>query len=223
MPHERGGRDFIVIKRAKLSLVESVPQWQTIYCSLILLLVVFFIMLIAYSEIDKGRFRHIKSIVQVENGMPVQTNSMNQAMQSFRQLAIDLKMADDFAIVRTESGFKAVVPNPILFGSGDASLNESVYSILDGIIEISKNNDLSIQVDGHTDNRPIETPKFPSNWELSTMRAVNILRYLEKKGGISQNRLAAVGFAEFRPMASNDTPEGRQMNRRIEISFKPGI
>jgi chemotaxis protein MotB len=81
-------------------------------------------------------------------------------------------------------------------------------------------NHLSIQVEGHTDDQPIRTMKYPSNWELSTMRAVNILRYIQDNSGIPANRLVAVGFAEYQPTVSNETPEGRRMNRRIVIQFK---
>lgn len=154
--------------------------------------------------------------------MSVQVPDVNQAMQALQRLTTSLGMNGDFSIARTGDGFKAVVPNPVLFTSGDASLNETVYPVLDGIIKIAKHSDLAIQVEGHTDNIPIETVKFPSNWELSTMRAVNILRYLQKSGGIPSNRLVGVGFAEYQPLAGNDTPEGRQKNRRIEILFRPG-
>jgi chemotaxis protein MotB len=211
-----------MIKRTKPSTVEPIQQWQTIYCSLMLLLVVFFVMLISYSEIDKDRFLKIKNISRITPDVSPLSPDMHQAMQSLKQLAVNLGMNNDFSVIKTEDGFKAVVPNPVLFGSGDASLSEAVYSVLDGIIKIAELNQLSIQVEGHTDNLPIETAKFPSNWELSTMRAVNILRYLQKSSGIPPKRLVAVGFAEYRPSASNDTPEGRQQNRRIEILFRPG-
>jgi chemotaxis protein MotB len=92
--------------------------------------------------------------------------------------------------------------------------------VLDGIVKIAKHNHLSIQVEGHTDNQSIGTVKFPSNWELSTMRAVNILRYLQEIGGIPARRLVAVGFSEYQPTESNDTPEGRRKNRRIVILFR---
>jgi len=211
-----------VIRRTKPSTNELIPQWQTIYCSLMLLLVVFFIMLIAYSAIDRERFLKTKNIQNESRDMSVQVPDVNQAMQALQRLTTSLGMNGDFSIARTGDGFKAVVPNPVLFTSGDASLNETVYPVLDGIIKIAKHSDLAIQVEGHTDNIPIETVKFPSNWELSTMRAVNILRYLQKSGGIPSNRLVGVGFAEYQPLAGNDTPEGRQKNRRIEILFRPG-
>jgi chemotaxis protein MotB len=200
--------------------VQPIPQWQTIYCSLMLLLVVFFVMLIAYSAIDKNRFIEIKNVALTASDVASPPSpDMNQAMQSLKQLGVNLGIKGDFSVVRTQDGFKAVVPNPVLFASGDASLGESVYPILDGIIKIAERDDLSIQVEGHTDNLPIRTAKFPSNWELSTMRAVNILRYLQQNN-IPSERLAAIGFAEYRPTAGNDTPEGRQKNRRIEILFR---
>lgn len=199
--------------------VQPIPQWQTIYCSLMLLLVVFFVMLIAYSAIDKDRFLQIKNVARMAPDVSRPSPDMNQAMQSLKQLSMNLGIHNDFSVVRTQDGFKAVVPNPVLFASGDASLGEGVYPILDGIIKIAEQDHLSIQVEGYTDNLPIHTAKFPSNWELSTMRAVNILRYLQQNG-IPPGRLAAIGFAEYRPAAGNDTPEGRQKNRRIEILFR---
>jgi chemotaxis protein MotB len=199
--------------------VQSIPQWQTIYCSLMLLLVVFFLMLISYSAIDKDRFSKINNVSRMAPDVSQPSPDMNQAMQSLKQLSVNLGINNDFSVVRTQDGFKAVVPNPVLFTSGDASLDDGIYPILDGIIKIAEQDHLSIQVEGHTDNLPIHTAKFPSNWELSTMRAVNILRYLQKKG-IPPGRLASIGFAEYRPAAVNDTPEGRQKNRRIEILFR---
>ncbi|MCL5807276.1 MAG: OmpA family protein [Deltaproteobacteria bacterium] len=212
-----------MIRQTKQNVIEPLPQWQTIYCSLMLLLVVFFVMLIAYSTIDKDKFMQIKELTHIVQNISQPVPDMNHAMQSLKQLAVNLEMNNDFAIIKTNDGFKAVFPNPVLFGSGDASLNETVYSVLDGIIRIAKHNNLSIQVEGHTDNLPIETAKFPSNWELSTMRAVNILRYLQNNGGIPASRLVAVGFAEYQPTASNNTPEGRRNNRRIVILFRPEI
>ena len=210
-----------MIRQTKPNTIDPLPQWQTIYCSLMLLLVVLFVMLITYSAIDKDRFLEIKKIAQILPNISQPVPDMNQAMESLKQLAVNQEMNNDFAILKTNDGFKAVFPNPVLFGSGDASLNEAVHSVLDGIIKIAKHNHLSIQVEGHTDNQPIGTAKFPSNWELSTMRAVNILRYLQNNGGIPARRLVAVGFAEYQPTASNDTPEGRRKNRRIVILFRP--
>lgn len=184
-----------------------------------LLLVVFFVMLIAYSAVDKERFQQIKNVAAIAHQVSLPLPDMNQSMQSMKQLSTNWGMNGDFSVVRTQDGFKAVLPNPLLFTSGDAALDEKVYPILDGILKIAQRDHLSIQVEGHTDDLPIRTEKFPSNWELSTMRAVNILRYMQQKG-ISPGRLAAIGFGEYRPAVRNDTAEGRQKNRRIEILFR---
>jgi chemotaxis protein MotB len=217
---ERGVLDSIMFRRIRLSNGEGVEQWQTVYCSLMLLLLVFFVMLTTYSSIDNERMMHLQVIRKADPPATAKPPGMDQAMQSFQQMTHDSGMKDVFSIQKTEAGFKAVIPNPVLFSSGDATLNEAIYPILNVIITTARNNDLAIQVEGHTDNRPIGTASFPSNWELSTMRAVNILRYMQTKGGIPSNRLVAIGFAEYQPVAGNDSPEGREKNRRIEIIFR---
>jgi chemotaxis protein MotB len=200
---------------------EVSAQWQTIYCSLMLLLCVFFVMLIAYSVIDADRFMHVKKITTVPSVVERSAPDMNAAMQSLIQLTTDGTKNEPLSIEKTTDGFKAVIPNPVLFNSGDASLNDSITPVLDNIVTVVKRNPLTIQIEGHTDNIPINTAAFPSNWELSTMRAVNILRYFHTIGGIASDRLVAVGFAEYQPVSNNDTPEGRKTNRRIEIVFRP--
>lgn len=207
-----------MFRRIRTETDQGTAQWQTIYCSLMLLLVVFFVILTAYSSIDSERMTHLQVIKKVDPAATVSPSSMDQAMQSLQQMTHD--SGADFLIQKTPEGFKAVIPNPVLFASGEASLNETIYPILEGIVAIARDNDLAVQVEGHTDNVPIETQKFPSNWELSTMRAVNILRYMQTSGGVPANRLVAVGFAEYRPVADNSTPEGRRENRRIEIIFR---
>jgi chemotaxis protein MotB len=184
-----------------------------------LLLVVLFLMLISYSSIDGDKLSHAKEITETS---PTITShpDMDQAINSLQKLSTEWDSDHGLTVNKTEDGFMAVFPNPLLFKSGEASLNKSVFSVLDGIIQIANNNNLSIQVEGHTDNQPIETAQFPSNWELSTLRAVNILRYLQETGGIPARRLSAVGFAEFQPEADNDTAEGRNINRRIVIRFR---
>lgn len=211
-----------MIRRIKPSPGEPAGQWQTIYCSLILLLVVFFIMLLSYSAIDRERFSRIQGLPKGVAERPTRSAETGRAMAALAQLADRAGLGDQFSLVQTPQGFKAVLPNPVLFPSGDASLNASGQVLLDGIASVARGQGWSLQVEGHTDNLPIETVRFPSNWELSTLRAVNVLRFFQDKGGIPSYRLAAVGFAEYRPLAGNETPEGRRLNRRIEILFKTG-
>jgi chemotaxis protein MotB len=79
---------------------------------------------------------------------------------------------------------------------------------------------LDVRVEGHTDDRPIHTARFRSNWDLSTSRATAVLGVLAEEGGVPAVQLSAVGYAEFRPLVANDTKEGQQQNRRVDIVIK---
>jgi len=115
----------------------------------------------------------------------------------------------DFIIVRLES--------ELFFDSGRAEIRPEAYPVLEQMAEILKNMDNEILVSGHTDNVPINTPLFRSNWELSTARATTVVRYFTETLGLDPVKFTATGNGEFRPIADNSTPEGRQRNRRIEI------
>jgi chemotaxis protein MotB len=114
----------------------------------------------------------------------------------------------------------------ILFDAGQAEVSDRGKKVLGGVAQsVAALQTYSIQVAGHTDSTRVVTPatqeRFPTNWELSTARATNVVRFLQERGKIPGQRLAAVGFAEFRPAGSNATEEGRQKNRRIEILLQP--
>jgi chemotaxis protein MotB len=111
----------------------------------------------------------------------------------------------------------------ILFDSGKADLKKEGQTALTEVAGVLASiPDREFQIAGHTDNVAIKTAKFPSNWELSTQRAVTVTRFLGTQG-VPPNRLSAAGYAETQPVASNDTPEGRQQNRRIEIVLMPNL
>jgi chemotaxis protein MotB len=105
----------------------------------------------------------------------------------------------------------------ILFHSGIAEINSRAYPTLDGIIANIKDMSHPIRIEGHTDDDPIHTGRYPSNWELSTARAVNVLKYFVDKGKTPPERLSAVGYGESRSVFPNDTPEHKAKNRRVEI------
>jgi chemotaxis protein MotB len=113
----------------------------------------------------------------------------------------------------------------ILFDSGEAAVKPAGLEVLTRVGDILKEvADKEIRVEGHTDNVPISSrlqQTFPSNWELSTARATNVLHFLQDRIGIPGERLAACGFGEHRPIAGNDTTEGRAQNRRIQIVLVP--
>lgn len=121
-----------------------------------------------------------------------------------------------------EKGLVITFVAEVLFDSGKAKLRSESFPILNKVISILKrevpNNDIGIE--GHTDNDPIKFSRWKTNWELSSQRALSVLYYLDKNG-INPLRLSAIGYGEYRSVASNDTPEGQQLNRRVEIVVLP--
>jgi len=113
----------------------------------------------------------------------------------------------------------------VLFATGEADVNPEGRKVLDQIGSVLNNvQGKDIHIDGHTDNVPITgglAHKYATNWELSTARATAVARYLQDNGGVDPKRLVAAGFGEYRPIAPNDTPENRALNRRIEIVLVP--
>tara|TARA_R110002095_G_scaffold1224_2_gene5724 strand:- start:14960 stop:15628 length:669 start_codon:yes stop_codon:yes gene_type:complete len=123
-------------------------------------------------------------------------------------------------------GDRFLLPSELLFASGSAQLGDAgkreldklAGVLLDVVKTIPEDLDWILRIDGHTDLIPINTPQFPSNWELSTARAVAVVRYLANQN-VPQNRMVAAGFGEFFPVAKGTTPGALQKNRRIEIKL----
>lgn len=115
------------------------------------------------------------------------------------------------------------LPDNVLFDSGDAELKAQGQATLAEVAQVLRSIEgRQFQVAGHTDNVPIRSRRFPSNWELSTARAVSVARYLIDQG-IPSERISAAGYAETQPVDTNDTDEGRAHNRRIEIQLVPNL
>jgi chemotaxis protein MotB len=112
----------------------------------------------------------------------------------------------------------------IVFRSGSADILPEGMAVLDKLVEVIADSSDIIRVEGHTDDTPISgklKAKYPSNWELSAARASAVARYIEIKHHINPKRLESLGFSEYHPVATNDTPENKQRNRRVEIVLRP--
>ncbi len=118
------------------------------------------------------------------------------------------------------------IPNKLVFASGSATISSQGKNMLDQVAEILEPYPgYEIQVKGHTDNKQIKPEfqdRFADNWELSTARAVNVVRYMLSRHNLDPRKLSAVGHGEFLPLASNETSEGRARNRRVEFYITPG-
>jgi chemotaxis protein MotB len=110
----------------------------------------------------------------------------------------------------------------VLFDAGKANLRSDSLNKLAKVANVLNTTvaDLNVGIEGHTDNQPIKKSGWKSNWELSSARALSVLHYLGEKG-VEESRLAATGYGEYKPVATNDSREGRQKNRRVEIVILP--
>ena len=103
------------------------------------------------------------------------------------------------------------------FDSGSATLKQSSFALLNDVVESLASYSNGVRVEGHTDDVPISSHAFPSNWELSTARATNVVQYLIKQDDFEPSNISATGYGEYRPIAENDSDEGRRKNRRVDL------
>ena len=122
-----------------------------------------------------------------------------------------------------ERGLVITFVAEVLFDSGKADVKKEADPILGKVATVirAKVSDRDIGIEGHTDNVPITYSGWKSNWELSTARATSVLHNLIDNGRLRPEKLSAIGYGEYRPIASNDTDEGRQLNRRVEVVILP--
>jgi chemotaxis protein MotB len=211
---------------------DAVPAWQTIYCSLILIMLVLFVMLVSYSVGDKRKMTNVKGHFDRYSGNKGELGRENYISSSFRnetipaavwikdaqsamrQAGINAGLEEAVATERAPGGVKFKMNSDVLFPSGQAIIRGTIYPYFDQMIKIAKEQGLSLNIEGHTDNVPIHNDAFPSNWELSAARATNVLRYCLEKGEIPAGRLSTAGFGSYRPLVPNDTPQGRMQNIR---------
>jgi chemotaxis protein MotB len=124
-----------------------------------------------------------------------------------------------------EKGLVITFVADVLFDSGKAKIKPEAYPILDKVARVLKENipELNVGIEGHTDNVPIKHSGWKSNWELSTSRALSVLHYLVDQKEILPDRVSAIGYGEYKPVASNDTKDGRSANRRVEVVILPRL
>ncbi|WAI81154.1 MULTISPECIES: OmpA/MotB family protein [Achromobacter] len=151
----------------------------------------------------------------VEDGVKVAEAAPPLIAPSKESLGLD-DLGKSVDVIINEQSVSFRISNELLFPSGQAALSPSGLDVIKRLAVILNKNQHPVSVEGHSDPVPIQTRQFASNWELSTSRATSVLRELVRDG-VSADRLRAVGYAETRPIESNDTPAGRAANRRVEL------
>lgn len=153
---------------------------------------------------------------------------INRLKQTYDDLVKDMEaeiQQGEIQITRLADRLSVSLVDRILFPSGEADITPAGLKVLERVGKVLKATEgKTIRVEGHTDNVAISDrlqQKFPTNWELSTARASNVVRFLQEQVGIEPQRLHAIGLSEYHPIASNTTAKGRSQNRRIEIGLLP--
>jgi chemotaxis protein MotB len=218
---------------------QSGPGWEIVYSGFILILLCFFIMLCSFSTMEEAKImRFVRSfsnavsffpggsqfetgtvILPRSGGMVASRSGMAKLFEDLESLTDRFDLEDDIELLFSKEGLVMRLSEHTLFESGVATISQQALPMLEKIGVLIAQTDYLIRIEGHTDNVPIHTAAFPSNWELSTARAVNVLRYFIQDHRIDAQRMSAEGFGEFRPLVPNDTRENRATNRRVVVIF----
>ncbi|MBJ6801194.1 OmpA family protein [Geomonas propionica] len=175
--------------------------------------------------IDAGSMSVIPSIHKITQA-PKRTSSTRTrgSEQDFRASKASIEAylmkagaQNKVSVSVTQRGLVVSLKEAGFFDSGSATLKQSSMALLNDVVASLATYSNSVRVEGHTDNVPISSAAFPSNWELSTTRATNVLQYLTKQEDFDPARISAAGYGEYRPVADNSDEEGRAQNRRVDI------
>lgn len=142
---------------------------------------------------------------------------IREILDYIKTYAVEHDLEDKMTVTPTAKGIEVVLPEIMLFPSGKADLIQEAVLFLDDMAPLLAEISNIIEIEGHTDNRPISTERFPSNWDLSTARANVVIRHLTEKHKLDPDRFKAVGYGEYQPIAPNDSDEGRSKNRRVVL------
>lgn len=222
---------------------ENHERWLVSYADFITLLFAFFVVMYSISSVNEGRFRTVSESIKaalnpivsptnvptpfqvgankptsiVPNVIPSRDVAVRRLQLTLKSLPVSIRPE---AVQVTEPGDRTIVlslQELVLFESGAATLRAEALPFLQALAEALVELDRQIKVQGHTDNVPMRSAQFPSNWELSAIRAVMVVRALGELYGVPSHNLSAVGYADSRPVTDNETPEHRAKNRRVEI------
>ena len=188
----------------------QVRTWQMSFNDLLTVLLTFFILLVSMSDIHLDKVQELSASAAAVFG-----SKETEMEKKSTQLIHQISTINGLSVSRVAGGISIVLPESLLYHSGSADIIDK--DVLRQLGIKLKTADGSIRVEGHTDEIPMANKSFPSNWELSTQRAVNVVKLLISECGIDPGKLSAAGYADSKPVAPNDSPEGRALNRRVNV------
>lgn len=224
---------------------EGAPIWMITYSDLMTLLLVFFVLLFSFSTMNIAKFKQFIASYQgvgiLDSGaasiidseplaqdysqdtgfaeaiVQERARELMAAYQTVKNYLIENNLETLVEVRYENQGIALDIKESILFDSGKADLKPNAREVLDRLAGLLGQINNEVIVEGHTDNRPIHTVQFPTNWELSTARAVTVVRYFSEQKQLRPERFVAVGYGEYRPLLPNDSPENMAANRRVVL------
>lgn len=215
------------------------PAWMATFSDMMTLLMSFFVMIMSFSTMEVDKFKMAMGSLQGAFGVlgtqkkllpqqssfspyqrNIQANSVLEHMENLREVLKQNELEDKVELEYKDGEVFIQMRNNMLFDVGQARLKPNYLKVLSLMAEKLFYQAKEIKVEGHTDNIPIHTKRFPSNWELSMARALNVVRYFVKYEHIDPKKFSAAGYGEFKPLVPNTTPENRAKNRRVVIKLK---
>lgn len=225
---------------------DNSERWMLSYLDFITLLMIFFIVMYAISNVDNEKYKALSTslktgflsggedIIGTQNNIDTSPNidsdysetstsedSSAQSLENLKEkidnLIANSDLKDNATTKLQEKGLTISFNSILLFNSGDAAIKDNCTKNLLSISKILNECDNYIRIEGHTDNVSIKNDTFSSNWQLSSIRAANVAEFLTSNGNVNPKRLSSIGYGEYRPIESNDTESGRSANRRVDI------
>ena len=222
---------------------ENHERWLVSYADFITLLFAFFVVMYSVSSVNEGKYRtvsdSIKAALHPISAPPASAlaftigqqrptlmtqnlpGNKELAIRKMRELVKDMKQNSQFDFMQLQEKLNGdiviTIPDQVLFNSGEAAVRPEALPFMEGLSQAITELNRFVRIEGHTDNVPINTTQFPSNWELSATRAVIVVRVLSELFNVPVDHLAAVGYADSRPRNDNLTPDNRARNRRVEV------
>lgn len=219
--------------------VAGAPMWMSTFSDMMSLLLTFFVLLLSMASMDKKKIKQAIGSLQgalgvLEGGQKTEmgkeeimsrmdfVDKMKQKVKTVSKSIKDYiqkaKLSSKVSVVKTEKGISIRIMDSVLFKPGGAVLEKGASPLLIKLAAVMKDSPYNILVEGHTDDIPINTAKFPSNWDLSSERAIAVVKFFLAED-IKPSKLAASGYAQYHPLVPNITPENRAKNRRVEVNF----
>lgn len=214
------------------------PFWMATYGDMVTLLLCFFILMISYANMDERKWalaaKSLQGALGVLEEYKVEMQMMQESpggeddmlirsdvyekLEEFEEQIAEQINEGDITVESIKNGLLIKMGSKLLFNSAEADLKEESFPILKMLADATKEHAAEIVVAGHTDNVPINSRKYPSNWELSGARAMSVVNYLIDEAEIEPKILAATAYGEYRPIVPNESPADRKINRRVEFA-----